>query len=231
MQRIMVLLIIWSGLTGCSFDRGHEAVKTESHSIDLGNAELVRLEVKMGAGVLAMKGGAQKLMESEFRFSPPSWKPEVRYDMSSFRGRLTVQQPSSSGGRHSTNEWNLRFNNGVPMDVFVTLGAGEGRLELGDMSLRGVEIEMGAGELRLDLRGKPKRSYEASVRGGVGEANIYLPKDVGVIADVKGGLGGISTRGMHKQDGSYVNDAYQESKTAIRLDVKGGVGAINLYCE
>jgi hypothetical protein len=34
-----------------------------------------------------------------------------------------------------------------------------------------------------------KRSYDVRIRGGVGDANIYVPSNVGVIAYVKGDLG------------------------------------------
>jgi predicted membrane protein len=99
------------------------------------------------------------------------------------------------------------------------------------MSLRSVKIDMGVGEVKLDLRGQPKRSYDVSLHGGVGEATIYLPKDVGIEADAKGGIGGINASGLRKQDGRYVNDAWDTAKTKIHLDVRGGVGQINMIAE
>lgn len=87
---------------------------------------------------------------------------------------------------------------------------------------------MGVGELRVDLRGTPKNSYDVSIHGGVGEVTVYLPEGVGVVADAKGGIGGISARGLQKRDGQYVNDAYGHAKTTVRLDIRGGVGSINL---
>jgi hypothetical protein len=74
----------------------------------------------------------------------------------------------------------------------------------------------------------PKNDYDVSIHGGVGEATIYLPDGVGVVAEARGGIGGINARGLEKRDGRYVNDAYGRSKTTVRLDVHGGVGAINL---
>jgi predicted membrane protein len=94
-----------------------------------------------------------------------------------------------------------------------------------------VDIEMGVGELRLDLRGMPQRDYSVSVRGGVGEATVYLPSGVGIEAEAKGGIGGIETTGLERRDGRYVNDALGHAKTTVRLNIRGGIGSIRLIAE
>lgn len=217
-------------LTGCVVDLNPPGpTRSETRSVALDNSEMVRVELKMGAGELQVRGGSPKLMEAEFRYNRERWRPEIHYDASAFRGHLIVEQPSGSGsGNHSKYEWDLRFNDDKPIDMEVHFGAGEGRLDLGSLSLRSLEVHMGVGELRVDLRGTPKKDYDVHIRGGVGEATVYLPEGVGVIAEAKGGIGGISTRGLHKRDNEWVNDAYGHAKTTIRLDIHGGIGAINL---
>lgn len=201
--------------------------RTETRSIDLDKTEQLQVELKMGAGELNVRGGSPKLMEGEFRFNRPVTRPEVHYDASGFRGHLRIEEP---GGSHhgSHYRWDLRLNDDKPMDLNVDFGAGEGRLDLGSLALRSVSVNMGVGTLRMDLRGAPRNDYSVRVHGGVGEATIYLPDNVGVVADATGGIGGVSARGLHKRDGRYVNDAYGHAKTTIRLDVQGGIGAINL---
>jgi len=86
--------------------------------------------------------------------------------------------------------------------------------------------------VKMDLRGTPKKDYSVNIRGGVGEATIYLPKDVAIVADAKGGIGGIHTTGLKEEGGRYVNENYKKhAPVTIRLDIKGGVGAINIYAE
>ncbi len=198
-------------------------------SIELDKSEVVRVEFKIGAGKLQVRGGAAKLLDGEFTYNVPSSKPTVEWVPSSFRGLLTVSQPE--GHKHFGNneyEWNLRLNDGKPMDIKVELGAGEADLELGSLNLRGVDVEMGVGKLTLDLKGSPKTDYNVRIQGGVGEATVYLPKDAGVSADAKGGIGGIHAEGLHKDGSRYTNDAWPEAKVRIRLDVEGGIGSINL---
>jgi hypothetical protein len=45
---------------------------------------------------------------------------------------------------------------------------------------------------------------------------------------VRRGIGRIDAKGLKKVDGSYVNEAYGESDTNLSVEVKGGVGEINL---
>jgi len=202
-------------------------------SVDLDKAEMARVTLRMGAGNMNISGGAQKLVEADFTYNVPSWKPQFRYTNTGVRGDLTIEQPSSSGFHQGKTDytWDLRFNDNVPFDFDIHFGVGEANLKMGSLSLRSIDMEMGVGEVKLDLRGHPERSYDVKLRGGVGEATIYLPKNVGIDADAHGGIGGIDTTGLRQENGRYVNDAYQTAKTKIHLDVRGGVGAIHLYAE
>jgi hypothetical protein len=87
---------------------------------------------------------------------------------------------------------------------------------------------MGAGKTTVDLTGDYARGFDATIQGGVGQATILLPSEIGVKAKAEGGLGTIDAEGLEKVDDSYVNDAYGESDTNLNVDITGGVGEINL---
>jgi predicted membrane protein len=70
-----------------------------------------------------------------------------------------------------------------------------------------------------------------SINGGVGEATVRLPSDVGVYAEARGGIGEISAKGMHQDGSTYYNDAYRKSPVTIKLDVHGGIGSIKLISD
>ena len=202
--------------------------QSESRSVELDKSERVRAQLKMGAGELDVRGGAAKLLDADFTYNVPEWKPDLRYTP----GELVLEQPGSTNSTSNTkNHWDLRFNDAVPLDLSVNFGAGEARLKAGTLNLRGLSVEIGAGKLTLDLRGKPAAGYSVHVSGGVGEAKIYLPKDVGISANVTGGLGEISATGLRKNGDVYTNDANETAKVKIRLDIQGGVGSIKLIAE
>jgi len=83
----------------------------------------------------------------------------------------------------------------------------------------------------LDLRGKTTHDYNVRVHGGVGEATVRLPQDVGIYATAHGGIGEIRVSGLNKQGDHWVNDAYDKATVRIHVEVEGGVGQINLIAE
>jgi hypothetical protein len=223
-------LMFLLSITGCDVDSG--PVETSSSQIDAGAAESVRAEIHMSAGELHMEGGAPKLMNGSFRYSERIGAPTVRYDVTGAHGELVVESlPNSQSGRKPVNIWNLQMSSDMPLDLTVALGAGESTLDMSQLQVRSVEVNMGAGEMTLDMAGKYKRDVTVQVHGGVGEARIRLPKDIGAEVKATGGIGSIETTGLTKRDGKYYNDAYSEDKPAVHMEVQGGVGNITLSVE
>ncbi len=217
-------------LTGCHMDSGPAAeTRHETKAIELDKAETARVAIRMGAGELHVNSGTPKLLEADFAYNVPEWKPVVDYRAAGSGGDLTISQPNTSGSfRRTVNKWDLKLNGQLPLDVTTTLGAGDATLEFGQMNLNSVDVSMGAGELKLDLRGEPKRDYNVHVSGGVGEATVYLPKDAAISARASGGIGEISGSGLEKRDGVWMNPDRPQGPVTIHLDIKGGVGSIHL---
>jgi hypothetical protein len=203
----------------------------ESRSVDLDNAQSVRAELKMGAGELNLTGGADALMEGDFAYNVADWKPEVNYDVTGDAGELSVEQGSGEDvpvGGEVRNEWDLHLNDDVPIDLSVEMGAGESDLDLDSLTLTGLDLQMGAGKTTVDLTGDYDRDLSATIEGGVGEATVRLPGAVGVKVNAEGGLGTINAQGLQREGDAYVNDAYGDSDVTLDVDVRGGVGRINL---
>ncbi len=153
------------------------------------------------------------------------------YDVNDDVGELTVKQGSGDDGRlggGARNEWDLRLNDDVPTGLVVEMGAGESDLDLDSLSLTGLDLEMGAGETTVDLTGDYAQDFDASIEGGVGEATVLVPSEVGVRVRAEGGLGKINAEGFQREGEAYVNDAYGDSDVSLNVDVRGGVGSINL---
>ena len=208
-------------------------VRHNSRSVERDASERVRVDLNMGAGNLIIGGGARKLLNADFTYNVPSWEPEVRYSSTGTQGELTIRQPGQGHVQIGNNryEWDLALNNEVPIDLTVHFGAGNARLDLSSLSLRSVEVHMGVGKLDMDLRGNPKHNYDVHVHGGIGEATVRLPAGVGVYAEGSGGIGEIHTEGLRREGGHWVNDAYEDAKVRIHVDVHGGIGEIRLIAD
>src|SRR5215216_2030860 len=231
---MMAATAVLAGACGMQPGGGAQQVgklQEESKYVDLKNADSVRAQLKMGAGELNVTGGADQLMDGDFSYNVSEWKPKVGYDVSGKKGELVVKQGganSGSLGAKARNEWDISFNEEVPTDLVVKMGAGESDLDLDSLTLKGLDLKMGAGKTTVDLTGDYTQGFDASIQGGVGEATVLLPSEVGVKAKAEGGLGKINAEGIKRVGDSYVNNAYGESDVNLSVDVKGGVGQINL---
>jgi hypothetical protein len=203
---------------------------SENRSVEQGAAREARVQIEMGAGELRIEPGSGKLLDADFHYSAVEWRPELKYDISAARGYLTVRQPPIRGFNtgNQENRWDLRLSDKIPLDLRVQLGAGEGTLRLSGMAVRRLEVNVGAGQLNLDLRGGWDENFEGTIRGGVGEAVVRLPREVGVRVRASGGIGGVEAEGLEKEGEYYINEAYGKSGVRVRLDISGGIGEIRL---
>ena len=254
-MRWTALTLFLLALSACTIDRFQVGpTRTESETVEVGNAETVRADIHMGVGEIEISGGASELMEAQFTFNIDELEPRVSYDISGTTGRLTVEHRRVEGfplGEYKDvrSEWELIFNDDVPMDMTLSLGAARGDIDLremalsslnlevgagdadlwlGDSPLRNLDIEVGAGRLTLDMIANWERDLDAEITGGVGKLTIYLPSDVGVIVDVELGIAAVDARGLRKDGNKYTNDAYGEADVTLRLEIEGGVGDILL---
>src|ERR687883_1806923 len=231
---MMAAMALFAGACGTQRGGTHQGVgemQRESKSIQAENAQSVHAKLIMGAGELNLTGGADRLMEGDFSYNVADWKPKVNYDVSGDTGELAVEQGGDGGvrlGGSARNKWDIRLNDEVPTDLVVQMGAGESDLDLDSLSLTGLDLQMRAGKTTVDLTGDYARNFDASIEGGVGEATVLLPSEVGVRARAEGGLGKINAKGLQREGNSYVNDAYGNSDVTLDVDVQGGIGQINL---
>jgi len=231
MKRYLAVTFAGLLLAGCDYV-AHGPMQHETRSIPLEKAEVTRVDLKMGAGELTVMGGSSNLLDATFDYNVAAWKPTVNYRSTGARGDLEISQPEGGGRLGGHNQWDLRLNESALMDVSAKLGAGEAKMNLGDLNLRSVEMNIGVGEVTVDLRGRtPARSYDVRINGGVGQANVHLPRDVAIDATAQGGLGEVLVQGLEKRGDRWVNAAKLDAPVTIRVDVKGGIGEIRLVAD
>src|SRR5258707_12782391 len=111
------------------------------------------------------------------------------------------------------------------------MGAGHGDLHYRDVPLTRLDLNLDAGQMDVDFTGDRKSDLIADIEGGVGQATIRLPKNVGVIVHASGGIGSIEVYGLKHDGDFYPNDANGKSQATIHLKVEGGIGQITLTQE
>jgi uncharacterized protein DUF2154/cell wall-active antibiotic response 4TMS protein YvqF len=229
---LVIGMLIWHGR---GFNRRHDGVFSTKHTakiVEPQRAKSAHAKLEMGAGQLTINGGSANLLEADFNYSDSYDEPRVEYNVADGVGQLSVSQESHTVhiGR-SENDWNLHLSKDIPIELKIDMGAGQGNLHLRDVLLSRLDLNIGAGQVDVDLTGDRKTDLNADIEGGVGQANIRLPKNVGVIVHAHGGIGSIESHGLKHEDDTYTNDAYGKTPATIRLKVEGGIGQIVLTQE
>ena len=178
-------------------------------------------------------GSAKKLLEADFTYNVAKLKPEVEFT----DGTLVVQHPDVRGYRtlqdirDFRNEWDLRLNNDVPMNLSLEMGAGTSDLQLAGLSLTGLDVKLGAGKSTVDLSGGLTRDLDVTINTGAANITVQLPRDVGVRVEINAGLTAINAPGLTKDGNVYTNDAYGVSDVTLQIKMEAGVGQINVEEE
>jgi hypothetical protein len=216
-------------MTACTIGEPAGPMVREQHTIERGGATRARVEVDMSAGDLDVQPGATQLFEGEFEFNLPALKPAIAYAVEGTTGVLKVSQGSASG--HYENSWHLRLDETTPVELHITLGAGDAQLALGRLNLQSVALRLGAGDLVLDLRGMPAGSYPVSVNAGAGDTTIQLPASVGISARTLGLIGDATITGLEKRDDKWINPRAATSPVTIDVRVQHAIGDLRIVAE
>jgi len=140
-------------LAGC---HGDGELQNESVTIELEEAESVRAMVKLGSGSLSVAGGAEKLLEADFAYNVAGWKPEIQYRVREKQGELTITQPGTKSWwmRAGTrNDWKLRFNRNIPLDLRFIQRAAKSMLNLGNLNIHKMSLQVAKSDVTADLSG------------------------------------------------------------------------------
>ena len=217
------------GTVACGTSGPVGPVVHEHHTVERGAATSARVEIGMTAGELEVKSGAKMLFEGNFDFNVPVLKPEIAYAVDGTTGTLKVSQGSTSGNYE--NSWRLSLDETTPVDLHLTLGAGDAELVLGRLNLQSLAVRLGAGDLVLDLRGTPAKSYKVTVQAGAGDTTIRLPAGVGISASTSGLIGDSNVSGLEKRDGRWINPRAEASPVTIDLRVQHAIGDLKIIAE
>ncbi|MDY6793827.1 MAG: toast rack family protein [Actinomycetota bacterium] len=127
-----------------------------SRTVRLQGAREVAVELELREGTLAVRGGAEALFEGDFSYNVDQWEPEIDYTIENKRGELHLKQGGGWGLStlwNSRNDWDIAFNNRVPLELKAVLSSGSASLKLGTLNLSDLEVENSSGDVAVDLSG------------------------------------------------------------------------------
>ena len=120
----------------------------------------------------------------------------------------------------------------LPTDIYITLGAGRGNIDLNRVGVSRLDCKVGAGELvaTLDTVSIPS---EINLEIGAGAMILNIPQDVGYKISYNLGVGEISENGNEiaaalGKSSEYTSDNYDDEETKIEINAKVGVGSLEI---
>jgi DUF4097 and DUF4098 domain-containing protein YvlB len=184
---LVILIGVVLNMVGCNVARIGE-LNVETRSIDLQEADAVRVEIETSSGNLTMSGGADStLLDAEFTDNVPEWRPNVRYTVNGREGKLIVKRPDTHFYFVTDDvryEWDLAFTKKVPLDLCVETGSADARLDLSGMSLTRLGIHTSSGEFQIDGAGEQRALRTIEVDTMSGDITLELTGDCGSLVRV-----------------------------------------------
>lgn len=118
-------------------------------------AERIEADIRMYAGTLKVRGGAEKIVQAEFDCELEAWQPNVQYAVREGVGRLSMIQPQTKVRLRNRvqNAWDIRFGNALPLGLVLQLSAAEADLQLQQLPLHTLDLELNACTLKAAVLG------------------------------------------------------------------------------
>jgi hypothetical protein len=126
--------------------------------------------------------------------------------------------------------WDLSLARKIPLDIRLTVGAGEIVANLADLHPTSVDAKLGAGHLALILPSTGDLTVNVSV--GVGSVEISLPKGAPISVHCTTGIGNCNLpNGSGFWSRSYASPEYNGATFHIQIAISMGVGEASVTAQ
>ncbi|MCS7229087.1 MAG: cell wall-active antibiotics response protein [Candidatus Kryptonium sp.] len=144
-------------------------------------------------------------------------------------GGLSLKNLKISTGVSKTN---LKFTNPnkITMKRFeIETGAAKFEGEkLGNAKFKTLHFSGGVGSFDIDLSGEILDDAEVNVELGLGEIDIYLPKEVGAIISSSGVFSSGKFDNFFKKWDKYISFNYEKAQKKISIFIESGLGNVRV---
>lgn len=121
----------------------------------------------------------------------------------------------------------------VPFEFDITIGAGNGNVNIEKIPITNFYTQVGAGRLDIVLGKDSVPTGEVYFDIGAGNMSLTLPESVEYELEYELGVGEIKIEGeriknMPSGTGEYTSDGYSSSTSRVKINVNVGVGSFNI---
>ncbi len=136
-----------------------------------------------------------------------------------------------SGYSGASGQWDLGLTPTIPLDIVVSLVAGEASLPMGDLIAEHLKVDVVFGQSEVVLPGKGQ--YAAEISGVFGETSVVIPTGLEASIRLEPLLTGrsVDTKLRQLPDGRYVTAGYGQAENQADVVISQVVGNIVLKQE
>lgn len=198
-------------------------MQTMHESRPAGTAKALDLDLKYDVGNLEIaKTADSNLFSFDLQYDRRRYDPAFRFeDGERASMRLALNGRHDLGGRtgHNDNDLSIHLSDQLPMNLDLTTGVSESRLELTSLQIQRLHLRGGVGKTEVTFdKAIPAPMHSLDVESGVGELIIHGLGNTRVEqVDLKGGIG--------RTELDFTGAA---GMATIDATVKVGVGAVRL---
>ena len=200
---------------------------------DLEGVTSASVRLSFGAGNLRVGAlNTNHIMVGDFLAVDGQTQAQVSYSRVGARGDLRVDLPQSKVwpllNSWRSNEWDVKLNSAIPLDLRIDAGASTNDLDLSDLKLSQLRVSAGVSTntLRLPRTGR----YAARISGGLATTTIFIPEGVAARIRVEGGLSTIVVDEVRFQRSGdeYVSPNYDSATDRVDLTIQGGLATVTV---
>ena len=180
-------------------------------------ADQLELELRLGAGRYALRGGAAELVEAGSQ--SPDIDARVERTGRRARVRLAHDRPWFPFTERGATHWRIAVGTDVATRLDVAAGAGDFELDLSAIRVVDARLSVGAAQARVTL---PRPIGEVPVRISTGASQVTIAAPPGVEYQVR------ATGGLLDFGGRNESPGYATAADRVAVRVEGGAASVRI---
>lgn len=132
-----------------------------------------------------------------------------------------------AGGWGDEWVWDLGLNSDVPLELDISIGAGQSDVDLTGLTVSDLEVSMGVGQITVVLPDEGR--FEVEIDGGIGEIIVVIPE--GMAARIRMDTALVPRNlpaGYRQRDDVYTSPGYDSAENRVDLRVSLAIGNVSI---
>jgi len=222
---LITILAVMSTMIACRFNLGlprMEIGETKEENVILPIIDPTKpspLHIRMGAGNLNFAPGAVGLLDVSIRYNVTGWQPVFEQVQNGYEIKQEdAFKLSGIPSEKIINNWDLKANSDVPLEVKIEAGAYKGSYDFSGLRLQNLEITEGASDSKFAYNSPNPESMEKfTFRTGASNVAFYGLANANF--SQMSFLGGA---------GNYVFDFSGELQKSVVVSIKSAVSSVKI---